>query len=219
MTAEPPTRYGGGRLRADAQRNRDQLLESARTLFSRHGVDVPMEEIARHAGVGVGTLYRRFADRDELIRQLAVDTLGRLLADAEAAERTATDGWRTLSGFLRGSVHLRLIVRLGMFSPRAAQVLKETPEFAELRRGMLAILERLVSRAQEEGAMRRDVGAGDVTALLAMVLHVPPAVAPERAALVFDRCLAVLLDGLSTGPGSTLPGRAMTAADVSAWSV
>ena len=72
-------------LRADARRNRDQLVDAAGALFAERGPDVPMEEIARRAGVGVGTLYRRFPDRDALVRAVAYESLQRVVANARSA--------------------------------------------------------------------------------------------------------------------------------------
>ena len=73
------------RLRADARRNQEQVLQAARTLFVERGIDCPLEEIARRAGVGIGTLYRRFGDRDALVRAVLVDALELSRASAEAA--------------------------------------------------------------------------------------------------------------------------------------
>ena len=73
------------RLRADARRNQEQVLQAARDLFVERGIDCPLEEIARRAGVGIGTLYRRFGDRDALVRAVLVDALELSRASAEAA--------------------------------------------------------------------------------------------------------------------------------------
>src|SRR5690349_8273462 len=80
-----------GPLRADARRNREQIIEAARTLFLSLGPDVPMEEIARAAGVGVGTLYRRFPDRDELVKAVSLDTFSRLAELAARVEHEEPD--------------------------------------------------------------------------------------------------------------------------------
>src|SRR5881227_3330880 len=91
MTADPDTT-----LRADARRNRDQILAAARSIFAAQGPEVPMEEIARAAGVGVGTLYRRFPDRDALIRAVAVENFERVLTDARAAAKEEPSAWLAL---------------------------------------------------------------------------------------------------------------------------
>src|SRR4051794_29077547 len=109
MTADPETP-----LRADARRNRDQIIAAARVIFVEQGADVPMEEIARTAGVGVGTLYRRFPDRDALIRAVAVDNFDRVLIDAKAAAEEEPTAWAALVWLLHQSVELQLSVQLAM---------------------------------------------------------------------------------------------------------
>ena len=91
-------------LRRDASRNRERLLEAARELFAARGLDVTMDEIARHAGVGVGTAYRRFANRDELIRALFEERMLAYVALAEEAlaEPEPWDGPRRLPRALAG---------------------------------------------------------------------------------------------------------------------
>lgn len=204
-------------LRADARRNRDQLLDAARQLFATRGPDVPMEEIARRAGVGVGTLYRRFADRDTLIRAVALDTYQRLAADAAAAEAEEPDAWHALRRLLHLTVHMRLVIRLTMFSPRAAAVLRDSAAAQEVRGSLLDTMERLVAAAQADGTMRRDVAAGDVTALVGMVIHELPNLADDVGDRVSARCIGVLLDGLAARDGTPLPGDPLAIADVVPW--
>src|SRR4051812_45368611 len=83
----------GTPLRADARRNRDQIVAAARTIFVAQGPNAPMEEIARSAGVGVGTLYRRFPDRKTLIREVAQDSFARALAEARASIEEEPTAW------------------------------------------------------------------------------------------------------------------------------
>ncbi|WP_249026927.1 TetR/AcrR family transcriptional regulator, partial [Amycolatopsis lexingtonensis] len=128
MTADPETT-----LRADARRNRDQILAAAKSIFATSGAEVPMEEIARAAGVGVGTLYRRFPDRDALIRAVAMDNFERVLIDAKVIAAEETSSWRALERLLRQSVELQLSVQLAMVSPRALVILKSDPEVRRLR--------------------------------------------------------------------------------------
>lgn len=83
------------RLRADARRNRDRIIAAARTVFTERGTEVPMEEIARAAGVGTGTLYRRFPDRDSLISAVGQDVFQRVLEEAgRSADATVIRGAR-----------------------------------------------------------------------------------------------------------------------------
>src|SRR4051812_25758248 len=97
-------------LRADAERNRQRILDAAGELFARKGLCVGLDEIARHAGVGVGTAYRRFASKDELIDALFEDRVGEIAALAERALE-ADDPWEGLTGFLEGATELHVANR------------------------------------------------------------------------------------------------------------
>src|SRR4051794_12277532 len=87
---------GARRLRADARRNRQQLLAAARDVFVEHGPDAPLDEVARRAGVGIATLYRRFPDRATLQRAVALDVLARAAEVARRADADETDAWSAL---------------------------------------------------------------------------------------------------------------------------
>ncbi|KAA5834511.1 TetR/AcrR family transcriptional regulator [Saccharopolyspora hirsuta] len=202
-------------LRADARRNRDRIINAARAVFAEHGPEVPMEEIARAAGVGTGTLYRRFPDRDSLIRAVGQDVFGRVLAEAREIAERETDPWRALTEFLLTASDLHTVLRLSVHSPRARAVLGTDPELAKVRGEMLTILDSMVRGAQESGALRPDIGSGDVALLLSSVLHgvrnVPDDVRRDAPA----RYLTLVLDGLRASPGSALPGRPVTGEDIS----
>ncbi|MDT7613343.1 MAG: hypothetical protein QOF00_790, partial [Pseudonocardiales bacterium] len=131
-------------LRADARRNRDQILAAAKERFAAQGPDVPMEEIARAAGVGVGTLYRRFPDREALIRAVARDNFSNALAEARTAVAEESTAWQALVRFLRQSQELRLTVQLAMASPLARTILQDDLEADELRRAMIEVLDGVV---------------------------------------------------------------------------
>src|SRR5690349_16231486 len=98
MTAEPET------LRADARRNREQIIAAAKKMFLEFGPDVPMEEIARGAGVGVGTLYRRFPDREALIRAVARDNFEVVLAEARTVAAEEPSAWQAIVRLLTRSL-------------------------------------------------------------------------------------------------------------------
>ena len=209
MTADPETT-----LRADARRNRDQILAAAKAIFAASGPDVPMEEIARAAGVGVGTLYRRFPDRDALIRAVAMDNFERVLIDARVIAAEETSAWRALERLLRQSVELQLSVQLAMVSHRALVILKNDPEVRRLRDEILAVLDGFVDGAKAEGKLRDDVGAGDIAILFATLLRQMRAKSPEVAEMAARRCVGIMIDGLSARPGSALPGRPITSKDL-----
>jgi AcrR family transcriptional regulator len=209
MTVEPETR-----LRADARRNRDQIMAAAKAVFAEPGPDVPMEEIARRAGVGVGTLYRRFPDRDALIRAVAQENFGAVLDDARAATAEEPTAWDALVRLLGRSRDLRLSVRLAVLSPPAWVAIRDDPQTQRFRDGLMTVLDDLVRGAQAEGVLRTDVGAGDVAALVSLLLRRVPADNDDVAELILERALVLILDGLRARPGSPLPGRPVTVQDL-----
>ena len=209
MTADPETP-----LRADARRNRDQIIAAARTIFAEQGPDVPMEEIARAAGVGVGTLYRRFPDRDALIGAVARDNFGRVLTEARAALAEEPTAWEALVRFLRQSRELQLSVQLALISPMVAKVISDDPLTDEFRRALLDELDIVVHAAQEEGFLRKDVDTGDVAMLFSLLLRQISSRADDALRAGQERCMALMLDGLRVQPGATLPGRPLTSDDL-----
>ena len=107
------------KLRADAQRNRDRILAAAAEVFAERGADVRLEEIAAAAGVGAGTVYRRFPDRDALILAVGVSNLARAVDEARAAADEETSPWNALVRILQQSKHMRLSMQLSLDSPKA----------------------------------------------------------------------------------------------------
>ncbi|MFE3742632.1 TetR/AcrR family transcriptional regulator [Streptomyces sp. NPDC059134] len=197
-------------LRADARRNRDQILAAAKRVFGAQGPDVPMEEIARRAGVGIGTLYRRFPDRTSLILAVAHDSYAQVITGARAALAEESSAWNALVRLLRTSRELQLSVQLTILSPLVSRAVVADPEAAEFRRELLAILDEVVRAAQEEGTLRPDVGTGDVAALLSLLLRPMRAVSDAASWQVSERAMALLLDSLRAPGGSTLPGGPLT---------
>jgi AcrR family transcriptional regulator len=198
-------------LRADAQRNRDQIVAVARVMFAEAGADVPMEEIARRAGVGIGTLYRRFPDRDSLVRAVVEETVRATIADARAAVDKHETAWDAFAEIVQHSLDLRLGTQLALLSDRSRHEFAVDPRVTEVRDAFLKIVEGLVSRAQAEGSMRADVGAGDVFMLLALLLRQMPHKFHEPSELVRRRSLALLLESLRRGGPGTLPGEPISA--------
>jgi AcrR family transcriptional regulator len=201
-------------LRADARRNQGRLVDAAATLFAERGPDVPMEEIARQAGVGVGTLYRRFPDREALVRAVALESFHRVVANARAAAGEP-DGWSGVTRFVHGSVaDLRLATWLSIWFARTWADLRLDAEQQDLRAELLGLLDGLVRRAQREGAMRPEVGAGDLAVLLALVLRPLPGALAAATDRLVERHVAVVLDGLRARPGEQLPGDPLTLDDL-----
>lgn len=202
-------------LRADARRNREQIIVAARGVFAERGFDVPMDEIARAAKVGVGTLYRRFPDRDALIRGVATDSLTQVLDEARRAAAEEPSAWQALVRFLTRSAELQFSLQMTPLTPGAIAVLAGDPAIGGLRDELLDQLDHLVRAAQHEGRLRADVGTGDVAQLSALILRPLPARDREIARMSASRCTAILIDGLLARPGSTLPGRALHRQDIS----
>ncbi|MBB4892656.1 AcrR family transcriptional regulator [Streptomyces olivoverticillatus] len=193
-------------LRADARRNREALIAAARELFAEQGLETPLDDIARRAGVGNATLYRRFATREELIEAVFHDLLDEGLRTGEEARR-GEDAWSALVGYMEGIFE-------GLAANRGAIELMTTavpagPTLAELRRHNHETVSELVRRAQEQGAMRADVTAEDLLfGLAALGRCVPSAAAVVPGS--WRRHLALLFDGLRAEAARPLPAPPLT---------
>jgi AcrR family transcriptional regulator len=188
-------------LRADAERNRRRILAAARTLFSERGLDVGVDEIARAADVGMGTLYRRFPTKDDLVVATVQERLELLLADIERAAGVP-DAWEALSAALHVLGH-RIAEDRGFFDA-VHDRLRQAGRLHTLREGVLGALQPLLERAQAEGAVRDDVVVRDLT-LLVMSVARQPALHAARQPLLWQRYLAVVLDGLRPAAATPLP--------------
>lgn len=208
MAADP-----GLQLRADARRKRDQIVAAAKLLFGQQGPNAPMEEIARMAGVGVGTLYRRFPSRQAVIRAVAQDNFAAVLAETRAAAAEEPTAWQALERVVRHSRELALSVQLAVGSPLAGEIIRNDPATRQFRHDLLDTLDTVVRAAQREGALRPDVGTGDVAMLLSLLLARTPATGGPTW-LNSERALALMLDSLRTSSGTALPGAPLTIQDV-----
>ena len=173
--------------RADARRNRERIVKSARRCMAKHGLDAQMEEIARGAGVGVGTVYRHFPTKDELVEALAGERFERLRDLAQEA-LADDDPWHAFEQFIRASAQIQTDDR------SLSEVLTSRPETmsrAAQRVGMLELVEQVLSRAQKAGVLRKDADARDIPMImcaLAGTFRNPHADT--------DRYLGIVLDGL-----------------------
>ena len=192
-------------LRADAERNRRRLLDAAGELFAEKGLCVGLDEIARHAGVGVATAYRRFSDKEELIEALFEERIAYVVALAERA-LLADDPWAGLVQFMRAAVRLHSCdrgLKQLVFGAGAG------PARLEAARARIhPLLERLVERARAAGCVREDVTATDI-ALLQFVLSGAADFTRTGGPELAQRCLTIVLDGLRTPTPTPLPGRAL----------
>lgn len=206
MTADQ--REGPGALRADARANRDRIVIAAREVFTAAGVDAPLDDVARAAGVGKGTLYRRFPDRHQLLAAVAHDTFQQLADLASRIQRSEPDPWIALCHYLREWFDLRLGVIYETLCDDMPAILAADPELRSARATWLDLLERMVTDAQKSGRLRTDVRAGDI-ALFMNLLHRAQTAKP----LLLDsaeRFLELTLDGLSVHRDVPLPGTPLT---------
>jgi AcrR family transcriptional regulator len=203
MKTEPGD-HGGQRLRADAQRNRDQLLAAARTIFVEAGTNVPMELIAQEAGVGVGTLYRRFPDRHALIQAVAIDSIQRLTQLGELAWEAEPDAWSALRRFVHGGGDLRLV--LAAVRPHLLHTVRENHELQRAGQAWYDLLARMVEGARADGVLRPDIGPGDIALMLNQLTRPLPGLPTRLADVLPDRFVDVMLDGLRAQPATPLSG-------------
>jgi AcrR family transcriptional regulator len=193
-------------LRKDAERNRQRILDAAAEVFAARGLNVTLDDIAAHAGVGVGTVYRRFANKDELIDAVFEKQLNYVAAlVSEALE--APDAWQGLTTYLERSLRMQLDDRgfteiLYGRSGRRLDVARER---------LAPLTDAMVNRAREEGAVRHDLERTDLVFLqlaLAAVMDATRAAKPD----LYRRYLAMILDGLRPARErpSALPVAALT---------
>ena len=178
--------------RADARRNYEKVLTAARDAFAEGGEATSLEEIARRAGVGIGTLYRHFPNRQALIEAVYVDEVEEVCRSA--AEFEGADPWEALNGWFE-----RLIGYLATKRALAAELLNYMDHDAALfkvcRESLFEAGEPLLKRAQEAGAVRPDVAIADVIQMMAGIGKIPT---NDPAQL--DHILRIALDGLRYRP-------------------
>ncbi|MEU9338613.1 TetR/AcrR family transcriptional regulator [Streptomyces sp. NPDC048290] len=192
---------GGDGLRADARRNRERVLAAARAVFAEHGIDAPMATVARRAGVGVATLYRRFPTRDDLVRaafEEQMDHCARALTEALADP----DPWR---GFTRLVETVCAVQREERGFPAA--FLTAFPGGADAHGRVRERAERdvvaLIRRAQAAGALRADFHPSDL--VVALVSHCGLVAALPGDVGASRRLVAYLLQSFRAGTPGRLP--------------
>jgi AcrR family transcriptional regulator len=184
-------RSPGRRMRADAARNREQILRAAVEMIIEFGQSVPMEVIARRAGVGAATLYRHFPDRSNLYAQVQLDVLTRSAEEAEAALREEKDSFAALARYMHRAVDLQASAVMPLLN---AKVPEDERHAAARLRGRTAV-DTLVARAHSERALRPEVSTGDVVMLIIRVSRPIPGVSNAENAKLSHRHLELLLDG------------------------
>jgi AcrR family transcriptional regulator len=178
-------------VRADAERNRRHVLEVAQAVFAAEGLAVPIDEIARRAGLGVGTLYRHFPTKEALFSAIVVTRMQEVVAEARAAVESDTPGeaffefvTRMFSGWSRKKDMIDALNRAGI----------DLKDLAEAKHDLHRELGKLLERAQEAGAVRYGVTVPEIMALFGVALTSTdrPGISPEGR----TRMLDIVRDGL-----------------------
>jgi AcrR family transcriptional regulator len=184
-------------MRADARRNLDKIVDAAAEVVAELGVDAPMAAIAKRAGVGVGTLYRRFPDRNALISAVGrhyMDSISQALARATVGNPDAWSAIREFVSWVAESGRGALAAALAQLPDNA---LAESEEVVGEQHRWAQQLEDLVCRAQSDGVMRPDVRADDIMHLLNVFTCHPDAL-PAPVAANPVKYLHLMLDGMQT---------------------
>lgn len=195
-------------LRADAERNRKRLLDAAVEVFAEHGLEASTAEIARRAGVGHGTVFRRFPTKDDLVAAIVVDRLGEIAESATALLADTPPEGRVLA-------FMTELVRMHVRDHGLVEAVNGTravadPGVHDAHGALMDVVEELVKADREAGLVRQDLGAFDVMALSKAVAS---ACDPVISAAGWKRYLAVVAAGIRPSE-EKLPGRAPTRAQL-----
>ncbi|MBU9765468.1 helix-turn-helix transcriptional regulator [Mycobacterium sp. TNTM28] len=182
---------GMSAMRADAVRNRDRLTAAAAELFTERGVDVPLDEVARRAGVSIGTLYNHFPNRGALLDVVLSERLAVIDRLAQQALDDA-DPWRGFAGFLDGLFAMQAADR-SINDAVARNPVGAVDVAGECGRAG-GVLENVVGRARDTGVLRPDFGADDLAMLMSAMSKVIAMADGDDA--VWRRHLGFVLDGL-----------------------
>jgi AcrR family transcriptional regulator len=187
-------------LRADARRNREAVIAAAKKLFADEGLDAQMPDVAKVAKVGVGTVYRHFPTKAELIAALAAERFERLAEKARESIE-AEDPWEGLCDFIRFSAQIQADDR-GL-----CEVMGSRPEVMSASAyavGLDELCNQLVKRAQRSGDLRKDLGWEDIPMIACSLGRITPA---EQGPAVgrWPRLVEIIIDGLRAPGSSKLP--------------
>ena len=187
-------------LRADAKRNRDKIVAAAREAFSEEGLDAQIEDVARRAGVGVGTVYRHFPTKDALVRAMVVDKMQAMTAMApEFLAEAETDGWKAFTGYVNACAETHICDR-GLTQVISTQPAESFVDVA-IDTGLMTVSGRLLLAAQEAGVARRDLVATDVGLMMCGL----SAVLESFGEAGGRRYLAMMLSGMRNREAPPLP--------------
>ncbi|MEU4314344.1 helix-turn-helix domain-containing protein [Nocardia sp. NPDC024068] len=196
------------RLRADAARNQQRIVEAARELFADRGLEITLDDVAEHAGVGVGTVYRRFANKAALITEVFEQGLGDF-ADAAEAARANPDPWLGVVEFVEYACR-HLAINRG-FSEVILELDLDTERFHGMRDRIKPAVAAIVARAREAGVLQPDIEPSDLFAMIHMVDGLAEFAKPINPD-VWRRYMAITLNGIRADSVARqdLPVRALT---------
>lgn len=194
------------RLRADAANNRDRLIASAHIVFAEHGLAATLDDVARHAGVGVATAYRHFANKQALASEVLEGEMQRLADMAEAA-LAVPDPWQSFAGFFETVVAAQAQHR-GLHHLSAQDGIISDDTRGRFEKAVVALFER----ARRAGAIRADASPSDIGPMLVMMRPVIDQSPPGKPDL-WRRFLVFLLDGLRASERPPAPVESLTPAE------
>lgn len=199
-------------LRADARRNHATLLEVARDVFVERGPDAPLDEIARRAGVGIGTLYRRFADRPTLMSAVVLDALQRTVEAVERARAENSDSFAALAAYMHDVIDLGTPAVIPTLLGHVA--LDDEP-MVSVRHRSAAAVQTLIDDAKAAGTLRKDASFADIGLMLVRIARpLPGAIPPATQRQLAHRHVDLVLDALRVGGHQPLSGPALDRDDL-----
>lgn len=186
-------------LRRDAERNRQRVIEAARDLFALRGLEATLNDVAHHAGLGVGTVYRRFPTKEELLEAVFEDAINQLTALAESALHH-NDSWQGFVWFFEQLCEVTATdrgVREMAFSKTHGG---DQVEAARVR--LVPQITKLVERAQQDGYLRPDLSPTDMP-IFGLMAGTVSEFAGDVDAQLWQRYVAILLEGIRQRSGQT----------------
>jgi AcrR family transcriptional regulator len=187
-------------LRADARRNRQAVIAAAKKLFADQGLDAQMPDVAKAAKVGVGTVYRHFPTKDDLIAALVAERFRRLAEKARECLEMR-DEWEGLADFIRFSAQIQADDR-GLCEVMGSR--PEVMDAAARAAGLRDLCERLVEQAQRSGELRRDLTWEDIPMIACGLGRITQATAGPATGR-WPRLVEIILDGLRAPGSGKLP--------------
>jgi AcrR family transcriptional regulator len=201
----------GPRTRADALRNRERIVAAAREIFVEYGPEAPLDDIARRAGIGNATLYRHFADRQALFRDVLLSVMALTTEHAQRAAVQEADPFTALRDFAHMAVDERVGALCGML---VGGLDRNSTELEAQCERLENAVEALMERARQAGQLRPDVTVGDLLIALSLLTRPLPGLDCLHVDEFAHRHLQLFLDGLRAPAPSELPGTATDLEDL-----